>query len=74
MVFLKYVIEFIDYGHQNILALGVRMEKTFHFWAEWWCQEEFRNIVDEVLELYALYPLFLRKIDCQLSNEKCLAH
>jgi hypothetical protein len=50
------------------------MGKTFHFWAEWRCQEEFRYIVDEALEFYALFPLFLRKVGCQLSNEKCLAH
>jgi hypothetical protein len=59
---------------KNVLALGKRMEKTYHFWAAWCCKEEFRYIVDEALEFYPMPPLFLRKVGCQLSDGKCLAH
>jgi len=59
---------------KNIVTLGIRMKKTYHFWAEWWCKEEFRYIVNEALEFYPMSPLFLRKFGCQLSVGKCLAH
>jgi len=50
------------------------MEKTYHFWVEWWCKEEFRYIVNIALEFYPMSPLFLRKFGCQHSDGKCLAH